>query len=83
MGLDVVTKMRGVTFDYIDQQEGKNDGRQVGVIAQEVQESGAGLAVTMGDNDTLYVDYGKIVPYLIEAIKELKNEIEELKNGNN
>jgi len=79
MGLDVVTKMRGVTFDYIDQQEGKNDGRQVGVIAQEVQESGAGLAVTMGDNDTLYVDYGKIVPYLIEAIKELKNEIEELK----
>jgi len=83
MGLDVVTKMRGVTFDYIDQQEGENDGRQVGVIAQEVQESGAELAVTMGDNDTLYVDYGKIVPYLIESIKELKNEIEELKNGNN
>ena len=33
-----------------------------------------------GDESHLAVDYAKLVPVLVNAIKELKNEIEEIKN---
>ena len=68
-----VYKMRGVSFDRID--TGKSSS---GVIAQEMQEVAPEL-VNESD-DTLGVAYGNLTGYLIEAIKELKAEIEELKN---
>jgi len=67
-----VYKMRGVSFDRID--TGKKSS---GVIAQEMQEVAPELVNESGD--TLGVAYGNISGYLIEAIKELKAEIEELK----
>jgi hypothetical protein len=48
-----------------------------GVIAQEIQKIAPELVT---DNDgTLSVAYGNLTGYLIEAVKELKAEIEELK----
>jgi len=69
-----VYKMRGVSFDRID--TGKKSS---GVIAQEIQEVAPELVNKSGD--TLGVAYGNISGYLIEAIKELKAEIEELKSN--
>lgn len=71
--LDKVSKMRGVMFTRKD-----NDQKGTGVIAQEIQEI---LPEVVGaDSDgTLNVAYGNIVGVLIEAIKELKAEIEQLK----
>ena len=64
--------MRGVSFTR------KDTGRESsGVIAQELQEIAPEL-VTDTDG-TLGVSYGNLTGYLIEAIKELKAEIEELK----
>ncbi len=70
-----VTEMRGV--HYVRDATGKDS---TGVIAQELQKIAPELVLTAEDEmGTLSVNYGNITGYLIEAIKELKAEIEELK----
>ena len=68
--LDKVSKMRGVTF--------KRDGvAGTGVIAQEVQPH---LPEVIHDKqEYLSVAYGNMVGVLIEAIKDLKQQVDELK----
>jgi len=70
--LDKVSAMRGVTFD-------KDGQRSTGVIAQEMQE--VMPEVVMQDDEYLSVAYGNLVGVLIEAVKELRAEVEELKKG--
>ncbi len=73
--LSKVTEMRGV--HYVRDATGKDS---TGVIAQELQKVAPELVLTAEDEmGTLSVNYGNITGYLIEAIKELKAEIEELK----
>ena len=72
-GLDLVSQLRGVWYNKIG-----HDDRKVGVIAQEVEEVLPEVVNTNGDG-MKSVDYGKMVGVLIEAIKELKQEIDELK----
>ena len=80
-GLDKVMKMRGVYFDWNDDHKvEKGEGRQVGVIAQEINMV-LPEVVMHQDNDEYAVDYSKITGVLIEAIKDLKNEINQLKEG--
>ena len=55
-----------------------NKGRDVGVIAQEI-EAILPEAVTTRDNGYKAVNYEKIIPLLIEAIKDQQKQIEELK----
>lgn len=70
--LHKVVTSRGVTFD-------KDGSRQVGVIAQEIQTT-VPEVVSEDNNGYLSVNYNGIVGVLIEAIKELKAEVEELKS---
>jgi hypothetical protein len=71
--LEKVLKLRGVYFT-------KDDKNSMGVIAQEVEKV---IPEVVADNGGYKsVAYGNIVGLLIEAIKELKQEIEVLKNGN-
>jgi hypothetical protein len=73
--VDLVNAMRGVGFIY------NHTGRKgIGVIAQEI-ESVLPEVVNQTDDGYKSVNYGNIVGVLIEAIKELKREIDELKNG--
>ena len=67
-----VYDMRGVSFTRKD-----NGNESSGVIAQEIQKIAPEL---VNETDgTLGVAYGNLTGYLIEAVKELKAEIEELK----
>jgi hypothetical protein len=56
-----------------------HSGKDVGVIAQEI-ESILPEAVTTRDSGYKAVNYEKIVPLLIEAIKEQQKQIDELKS---
>ena len=76
--LEKVDKIGGYTFDWNDKQE-TYTGKDVGVIAQEIQEVLPEL-VTERDNGYLAVKYEKVVPLLIESIKELKKEVDEIKH---
>jgi hypothetical protein len=81
--LSKVCELNGYTFDRTDvtfDENGVPDTppRQTGVIAQEVLE--VLPEAVIGDEEGHYsVAYGNMVGILIEAIKELKNEIETLK----
>jgi hypothetical protein len=75
--LEKVSKIRGVTFVRTD--EGSSDARQAGVIAQEV-ELVLPEVVSEDASGIKNVAYGNMAGLFIEAIKELKAEIEELKS---
>ena len=68
--------MSGNTYDW-NAASGK-DGSDTGVIAQEVQALGLPGLVTTRDSGYLAVRYEKLVPLLIEAIKELNAKVEDL-----
>jgi hypothetical protein len=76
--LDKLTSLSGNTFDW-NEDSGKT-GPDVGVIAQEVLEV-LPEAVTRRDSGYLAVSYDRIIPLLIEAVKELKQEVEDLKRS--
>ena len=72
-----VCSLRGVNFEWIDE---RSTGTQVGLIAQEVQEEYPELVGNGGIEDgTLTVNYAGLVSPLIEAIKELKTELDAAK----
>jgi hypothetical protein len=78
---DALTKVKtldGVTFNWNNLAEDKQlDVREAGVIAQQVQNI-LPEVVTQRDNGYLAVRYEKLVPLLIEAIKELNAKVEQL-----
>lgn len=76
-GLDKVMQMQGVQYKRNDV---KNAQKQIGVLAQDMEAILPEIVLTADDEmQTKSVDYGKITAVLIEAIKELKAEIDELK----
>jgi len=83
--LDRVCSLGGYSFewskDYIDAHGGEDEyflkKDDVGVIAQEVQ-AVLPLAVRTRDDGTLAVAYEKLIPLLIESIKELTERVRTL-----
>ena len=82
--LGICGKLRGVSYKWL-----KNNEPGIGVIAQEVEQVIPEVVLTNVTTDPATgeetevksVDYGKIVGVLINAINELKAEVDELKGG--
>jgi hypothetical protein len=79
--LDKVMKLKGVTFDWIQKEDQiLNIKEDIGFIAQDVQKVVPEL-VRENEDGMLSMRHQGIAPILLEAIKELKAEIEELKSN--
>lgn len=75
--LPKVMRMQGVYYKRNDVDDAKE---QIGVIAQDMETIIPEVVLTADDEmQTKSVDYGKLCAVLIESIKELKAEIDELK----
>jgi hypothetical protein len=78
-GLAKVMQMQGVYYKRNDVEDARE---QIGVLAQDMEAILPEVVLTADDEmKTKSVDYGKLTSVLIEAIKELKLEIDELKKG--
>ena len=89
--LDKVLKLRGVSYYWKNREEmaavknvsvdeldyGYDDKKHIGVIAQELEQEFPELIDTDGDGFKS-VNYSRLAPILIDAIKELKAETDEL-----
>ena len=78
--LDMISSLTGNTFNWKSSAGIWGvEGGDTGIIAQEVEKLKLpGLTKKRGDG-TIGVRYDRLIPVLIEAIKELKSEINELK----
>jgi len=69
--LDTIKSLRGVNFTWKNSQE-----PSIGVIAQELQQV---LPQLVKDGEIKSVNYNGLIGVLVEAIKELSSEVQELK----
>ena len=76
--LDKAMKLQGVTFDWKKSDSELNIKEDIGFIAQDVQKVLPEL-VRENEDGMLSMRHQGVAPILLEAIKELKAEIEELK----
>ena len=74
--LDKVKSISGNTFDW--NEASNKEGSEVGVIAQEIDALGLPGITTIREDGTYAVRYEKLVPILIEAIKELSAKVDAL-----
>jgi hypothetical protein len=71
-GLEIVTSIDPVSFNWKD--SGK---KSYGVVAQDIEKL---LPEVVSGDDTKHVSYIQLIAFLIAAVKELNDKIEELKN---
>lgn len=78
--LDKILKLNGAYYEWNEKMTEITgvSGNSYGVIAQEVQKEFPEM-VKMQENGYLSVDYIQLIPVMIESIKELNQEIENLK----
>ena len=76
--IEKISKLRGVMFDWKkDEYPEFSDRKQMGVIAQEVEEV---IPEVVLNKDHKSVCYDKMVALLIEGIKEQQNKIKNLED---
>lgn len=76
--LDKVLRLTGVYFTWKDTKT-RGGGRQVGFVAQEIQSILPEVVLETQEGE-LALEYGRMVPLLLEAIKELSARVQALES---
>jgi hypothetical protein len=76
--LDKILQLNPVTYD----RKNNISKNEAGLIAEEVNEIIPNIVSKDSEGNPNGINYTKLSVYLIDAIKELKKEIEDLRNGN-
>ena len=79
--LERLSNIKGVTFEWNDKQQSYS-GPDTGVIAQDVEKIGLPGLVTTRDDGFKAVKYERLVPLLIESVKQLSQQVQELRELN-
>jgi hypothetical protein len=74
--LEKVNSLQGVYYNKIDDEEKK---KEIGFIAQDVNEVAPELVTYAEDVDQYGVKYGNTTALLVEAVKELTQQVKDLK----
>lgn len=69
----IISQLNGISFKWKN-----NDKRSFGLIAQDLEKV---IPELVSGNHQKTINYDGLIPFLIESIKELKKEIENLKNN--
>ena len=82
--LDKINQLNGVYYNWTEQAQKNNNHlgkeKEIGVIAQDVEKV-LPEAVTTREDGTKAVRYERLCSVLIEAVKELQEQIKDLKKG--
>ena len=79
--LDRLLRLNGKKYEWNEKMTELTGigGTNYGVIAQEVQKEFPEMVTEHPTEGYLMVDYIQLIPVIIESIRELKNEIDQLK----
>lgn len=70
-GLAAVMQLQPVAYNWIDE---KDPGNKIGLLAQDVKKIIPEVVTGLEDRETLGMNYAELVPVLINALKELKQQ---------
>ena len=79
--LDKINAISGNTFTWKNHEDATMEGSDTGVIAQEVEALGLPGITTTRDSGFKAVNYDKLVPVLIQAVKELSAKVSALEGS--
>lgn len=84
-GLNSILQLRPVSYTFSDSSDKSlyktgGNGNEIGLLAQEVEKVLPNVVITDPDGNKL-INYTAIIPVMIDAIKTLQAEVEELKNN--
>lgn len=81
-GLDLINSLKPVTFDWNMRDGAKVGEKDLGFIAQDLQEvDDENLQLVYSNNpEKLEASYGRLIPVLVKAIQDLSAKVTELEN---
>lgn len=84
-GLNLISQLRPVRYDFKNKDAESSakfrlggEGKEIGLLAQDVEQVLPDIVLTDPDGKKL-INYTALIPILIDAVKELRTELEELK----